>query len=742
MFKTSILASLLLLLAASCSSEHSSLAVEEPAKEKVGNVELSFNLGLEADEDLRSLTVEAGGDDVARRPLIKINEGDKINAHIYLAYADKGADGSPTGAVTMLPDPFPIVIKANSAKAPGEDNGVYAGLEATNQTVNISNMHLLRDKVWYVMGVIGGTLNNGKLEFDPNPALLNQTQDEVAAKEIRQPNIPYTFPWSKLTVSQKQVSGNTVDVLSIEGVRFKPRGLFLRFDVRNNTDHGMYVLKSLDIPQQDDYAVAATLDATPPTLSELASGTKDFGFARLGSSTTTPYSFKFGEKQVTIVTDYQGGTANLTIKDYAHYISKTGISHPYIVDPKPKTGRFWLWFADLKSTASTIKMTLVGDPLGRLRPRQNFTLTSMAIPSGKKGASAARTLNIVKYRPYTPLEYVARGNVVRSGNGDTHEGFEVGPRYGYAGGAIYDSYNAGVNFKDTDVFDITNKKGVTIKPGFVQANRFIPTVNDWRTVVPNFNEPTGVAHEKQWAEEDWPNPGVVKEGTTKDILGYASGWNNGIPMEFKTFGSSPLPQIPMGKRGEFTRFRSPDGTYADEATVAHYYRIGNNTIVGYRYVRRTKIDFAERRKYFCAYRIEFTSGAQGKMLAREVYIGEDTKIANGASNAEADEEAWLEVIKTDGFWSEREAAGEVIVRNFPRAGFAGPGLYEDTFARYFTSNRDSGNRRYPLISYEFAEDGFRKMFSWNFLGNPGNSMQLRYFVTDPGVAYQEWGSRN
>lgn len=740
MFKLRILPALMLglvlLQSVSCSDEQADQTMGALV-EMPGNVELSFDLGVDEDEEMRRLMVEAGSDALSRRPLIKINAGDKINSYIYLAHVDA------TGKVTMLPQPFPVVLEAKTAKEPGRDNGVYAGLQVVKQSINIPNMANLRNNTWYVTGVIGGRLNSsGHLEFDPNQELINQNQDVVSTAEQRQPNIPYTFPWTKVTLTQNQVAGTTTDVISVKGVRFQPRGLFLRFDVQNNSDYGMYVMKNLSVPKQDDYAVAATLNATAPSSAELASGTKDFGFVRLGDALSNDYSFKHGDRVVDIITNPNGATSKITVKAYAHYISKTGITHPHIERPQPKSGRFWLWLADLKPTASTVKLSLVGEPLGRLRAKQNFTLTAMAIPSGKKGVSAARTLNIHKNRPYTPLEYVARGNVVRSGNSNTNEGFEVGPRMGYAGGAIYDSYNAGVNFRDTDVFDINNTQGVTIKPGFVQPNRFIPTVNDWRTVVPNFNEITGVAHEKQWEEEDYPNDGIVKEANSGDILGYARGWYNSNITEHKTFGSASYPQIPMGKRGEFTRFRAPEGGYKDQVTTARYFRIGYNTIVGYRYVRHTQANFAERRKYFCAYRLDFTPGPKGRMLAREVYIGEDVMTANGASNPAADEDAWFEVFKTEEFWTQRTAAGEVIARNFPREGFAGTGLYQDTFARYFTSNRDSGDGRYPLISYEFAEDGYRKMFTWNFLGGTGNNMQLRYFVVDPGKAYQEWLSRN
>lgn len=756
--KTTLQSLLLLVLSLSMGACRDDLAPREMNQEEsealAPNLELSLEAELGEDESdstgLRNLTLVGGSDESKRRPQIKLTKGQKIKAHVFFAYANKGSDGRATGSPTLIETPYEMTFEVTANKDAGTANGSNNVLQAINSNLNVSGVSSLRDKAWYIMGVIGAKWNatTKKLEFDPNTALISKSQDVVASGETRSIAIPYTFSWTPITLSTKTTQTGVKDVAFAKGARFKPRGLFMRFTLENSLNYGMYVVKSVLIPEQEDYAARAILNVTKPTADNLKSGA-DYGFVRLGTG-ESKYEFQYGPKSVQIVTNPSGGTQTITVQDYKHIIGAKRTNNPYIINPNPKSGYFWLWLADIKSGASNLNLSIIGDPLGRLNPRQNFALTGITIPSGKKGITLGRNLKLSKYRPYTPLEFVARGNVVRPGYGDTPAGFEVGPRYGYPGASITGLWNAGANFGVSEVYNTKyrypgeNYNALMEKDGFKQANRFIPTANDWRTIIPMFPSGNGTTRENQWAAEDYPGTTFVEEGTVGDVMGFPLYTN-------KVFTSrSEYTQIPLGKRMEISRIRDAgtDPTrYQDLFTQANYAKLGDNSLVGYRWLRYQSSNFADRRKYFCAYRLDFVAGDNGGMRARTVYIGEDTMTPNGRTNAEADEEAWMKTIQTEAFWTKRTETGEVIERIFPQGGWTRPGsTREGSFSRYYTRNRyvNAGLiTDTPLVDFEFAKDGWAYHLMYVNTGSvQADNMLLRYFVLDPGIAYEEWGSRN
>lgn len=733
---------LLAMSAVSCTKDDK-IAPESNTRELPPNVELSLETSLvdslEGGDVLKGLSLYGGTDDERRRPLLELTAGTTVDAYLYFAYADKGANGEPTGTPTLINEPYPITFQIKENKAAGAGNGVYVGLVALKQGITINNIANLRNKVWFMTGVIGATKRaDGKLEFTPNNSLISQTRDAVAHRETREVAIPYTFPWSRISLSQVRKGTTTTDVIYATGLRFKPRGVFMRFNVQNTQNYGMYVMKSVRIPDQTDYAASALLNVQSPTVQQLTTSA-DFGFSKRSTGAYEDFSFVFGDKQVQMVVNPAGDTQTVTVKGYKHVIGNRRTENPYIINPNPKSPYFWLWLADVKPGASTLKMSIIGDPLGRLKSRQNFTLNNIAIPAGKKGITLSRVLNVVKYRPYTPLEFVARGNAVRSGYGNTPEGFEVGRRYSHPGGDIVGLWNAGANFGDTEVYNFDGGN-LTVTAAFKQKNRFIPTANDWRTIIPVFPQGNGngpLGNDRQWADER-DDSFKVWETDPRDVMGSSQ--------DHKMFGSlTQYTFVPLGQqRMEFSRFRETDGTYKDVSTIARYHRLDDNSIVGYRYLKlSSSLSFEERREYFCAYRMDFVPGDAGGLRVRTAYIG-DAKMTANATDAVADADAWFEEIKKPSFWAEKEREGEIIDRKFPRGGWWRPGTPTQGFySRYFINNLYANERDLPLVNFEFSEDGWRHHFVYVRRGiTAANNMLLRYFVTDPAIAYEEWGSRN
>lgn len=729
------------------------------------NVELSLDglLGEEEYEtdsladEMRSFTLVSGSAGERNRPHIQINKGETIVAHLFFAYANKDLRGNPT----VIQTPIPITFTAKTARTADARKGSYSGLEALRQTINIPNFAANKDKVWFVMGGVGGTKSNNKLSFDPNNQLMGMDNDLVAAGDTKSGvDIPYTFPWTRInfeTIRKTDYnSPRTVDAAQLKGLRFSPRGMFVRFKVLNtNPDNGVFVLKNVSVPVQTDYAPYASLKLTGITLDELTGG-KHMGFVAEGFTTPRNYSFKYGLEVVEVLYAYNAATKKpmyktLVVNKYAHYVGRKQVTTPIKIDPNPSVGYFWMWFADLKPTASKIKMELIGDPLGALASRQSTgdRLTAR-IPEGKAGYTIARDFNLTKTRQLIPLEFVARGNMARPGTAVGNEGFEVGPKVFTLGYSINNLNYAGGSFGEHEVYnfpDYDHKvEGIDEKADYKHSNRFIPTVDDWRTVVPIFRwggrlkDEAFLWENRNPAEPNQTYTGYVGEAGYGDVFGmYNEGKN-------RLFGrDASKPQISFDdEREEVSRFRFRGGGYQNERTKAYYKRADDNMIYGTRWLRHNERSFEERRRYFSAYRMSYNpnTDTKGTLTVEAVYIG--TERINKTNEAQ-DVREWVERAGNPQWWLQKYQEGEVVVRTFPGGGFTNPGLKkEGEMSRYYADNRYYNSENRDLATFEFSKSGHTVHIGSVNVGHnrTANNMLLRYFVTDPYQAYQEWGSRN
>lgn len=702
-------------------------------------------------EEARSFTLESGTASGRNQPHISIAENEQITAQLYFAYVSKNKQGQLTGRPTLITTPVNITFTAKTERKPGSKTS-YTGLEALQQSIQIPELERNRDKIWFVMGVVGGRVEDRKHIFDPNEQLLGADNDLVAAGDKKYGvNIPYTFPWTRInfTTVTKTINKQKkqVDVASLNKLRFSPRGVFMRFKVLNtNPDNGVFVLKKVSIPVQTDYAPRAALKLTDLKLEDLTAS-KHVGFVADAFTEPRNYSFKFGQDFVEVLSSYNVATGEPIYKyhlvsKYAHYVGVGQVTKPIKIDPIPGKGYFWIWFADLIPNASKIKMELVGDPLGALKARHSVgdKLTAR-IPEGKVGYTIARDFNLTKTRQLIPLEFVARGNLARPGTSLRDMGFEVGPKAYALGNTLIGLNIAGGSFGEHEVYGFSPFRE---KDDYRQSNRFIPTVDDWRTVIPIFrwgrsNESAFLWENRNpWASTQ-DNVGYVAEENYGDVFGVYNEGNN------RLFGSGDKRQISFeDERIEVSRFRFRGGGYQNERTKAYYKRQDDNTIYGTRWLRHTENTFEERRRYFSAYRLSYNpnTSTKGTLTVEAVYVG--TEMIN-KDDEHLDMLEWVRLAGDPKWWVRKYQEGEVIVRTFPGGGFTNPGLrHEGEMARYYTDNRYYNDPNKGLATFEFSKSGHTIHIGSVNIGHnrTANNMLLRYFVTDPFLAYQEWGSRN
>lgn len=755
-----------------------------PEGAPVGNVELSIeaalgqesSIELSPDDALKSVTLQAGTSAGRKRPHIVLAEGEQIPGYLIFAYASRGADGNITGEPTVLASkPKAITFTAKAAKSASQSG--YNQLEALRQVIDLSEIDQHPDKVWFVSGVIGARYNEQSklLEFDPNSSLMGAQLDAVAHGEKRRVSIPYTFGWQQITFERmRKTDYNQVrEVRSarMSGVRFRPRGLFVRFNVKNETAHSLYVLKSLRFPTGQAFSPKVSLQF-PTRLNDFVQG-KENTFAALAPTQAHELSFPFGEKRVKIKINEGAGEKYVTVQDYKYYLGSISVTNPYIINNPPRqTDFFWVWLGDLRSDASTYTLELVGESLGSLRNNHKVHLRNIQIPSGRVGYTVARTIRVEKSRPYTPLEFVSRGNLVRAGYGDWNDGtttipgsneiHEVGPQYGYAGSSFRGQWLPGSSFSLSEVWR-WDQWDASLHPNssFQFPNRFIPEVEDIRTIIPIFRHADvgmGYADDREKDAARSNNSGYrYYEKVEEDIMGA----NNNVHIfgDPESVNNQNTQQAFIsGQRIESVRIHDWDGDgttrvtpgqtdYRDLRMQANYARLDKNTIVGTRFLRHDAASFEDRRKYFCAYSLEFTpyngQSNPGGLKIRSVYIGTDR--LNATATPAVDEEAWMQQIRERSWWEEKESQGEVIERIFPLSGFQNPGgglgVTEGDDARYFVQSV-WGTRRNDWLAFFIHKRGLRLQ-----LWNPGSKataddMLLRYFVLSPRTAFEKWGSRN
>lgn len=720
---------------------------------QVPNAEISLDLSLDEsehqdlNEQVRSFNIQAGTGGRSR-PHIAISANKTFPAHLIFAYTDVDRQGNPTGQATVLSNkPVAITLRAKTNKIAGR--AYNSGLEAINVSFNLPEIESKHNKAWFVMGVVGATLKDGLLQFDPNNAFMGKNNDYVVTGTTKENvGIPYTFPWKRIYFRKegKRTRG------ALSGLMLRPRGLFLRFEVSNETNRGVYILEKVNIPAGQGYSPRAALNFDGLGLQQLTQG-QEVGFKTLATGTSS-YAFKHETQKITIITGVNAlnetTTGELDVDVYTHYIGTGNVANLSIGTPRPKTpGFFWLWFADVQKGTNTLNMDIIGDPLGTLHPRQRYRLSRVGIPSDKVGYTAARTLKVAKGRPYIPLEFVSRGNVARSGyRTDDQYGFEVGPKSGKAGTTLVSNWYGGGSFGEDNVYDIWALDGRTyklvLKDQFRQhPNRYIPTVNDWRTVIPIFRMP--VPFDDIAFQYESTTNSVATEASKESIVK-----RNG---NYRVFGGASQSLINVtGQRHEVSRFRQVGGGYHDETTRATYVRVNEHQIIGLRWLRENiRNNDEERRKYFSAYRLTYKPGVhnEGGLRAEAVYIGNE-RIRSGS--AVEDEAAWLKEIQKPEYWKEKEISGELIIRNFPHGGFDNPGRGNvmDKVTRYYTMNRWGNDRGWraikghynPILTFQFTVNGQGIFFEPIYHSRSANNMLLRYWLVDPAKAYEEWGSRN
>lgn len=770
-FRTELVLSLALAMGSSfvsCSDELSEGSAQAE-KAQPANVELTLEAGygltpeedLASVEDPRSFTLQVGRGG-RNRPHILIQENDEIPAHLIFAYTDTDGSGNPIGTPTVIADqPVAVTLKAKQAKVAGQNDN-YWGLEALKQPVNISQIETLQNKAWFVMGVVGATWNaNAKrLEFDPNSVLFDPAV-KLEEGMTRKAGVPHTFAWKRIYF---QKAGSMMRT-SIDGVRFKPRGLFVRMNLQNVTKRGLYVPQRLQFPAGQGYSPKTSLKLTA-TLEDLKSTTeKHVGFNDLSSG--QPLFYEFPRELIDVTYANVDGTPAVTTKiyDYKYYLGTMVMTNPYIKNPQESTPYFWLWLGDVDaSKTSTYTASIHGQSLGTLANTHKFTFRNMAIPADKAGYTVARTGNITKFRPYLPLEFVARGNLSKVGYGKWNPNPvpyvpEVGPNYSYAGGSVSGLTNGGGTFSYREFFDWDGTY-MTPKAQYNMSayNRFIPGVEDWRSAIPNFRFNDEVGN-RTYYDDDY-NDGDVEgsrytEANSVDwsIIGY----NRGLQLFGSTSesGWSTTPMVfPGTRRTEWMTIRdwNNDGSGVDKSPhltmEAMYTRVSSQQIVGVRFIDTSAPNDAERRLRFAAYRMTFANYVKdvanpGGLTVECVYIGNER--LDATKTVAEDENAWAIKILDPMWWEQKEQESEVIRRFFPIVGIynAGEKTTEGGSGRYFVNNV-WGNNGDSWLGLHISKYGQRVTIGDVGSGNVtgGNNLAMRYFVTEPRRAFEQWGSRN
>lgn len=733
-------------------------AIQEPE----GNVELDLNVDfgdssvdeMSIDSGLRSFTLQVGSEVGKRRPHVVLDKGEAITAHLIFAYTDI-ANGQPTGTPTILSNkPVTITLKALAAKAAGQAG--YSSLQALAQKINIPEIETLKNKAWFVMGVVGATWNStsNQLEFDPNKDLISADIDTLAVGGKRKIALPYTFPWKRIYFEKIRKTDRTPaqDVMAtrISGIRFKPRGLFVRMNLLNETGRGLYVPQQLRFPAGQGYSPKTSLKINS-NLEDLKAG-KEVGFADLSNNKDLVYHFPRVMKEVSFLVNEVGGTVSRRVYDYKYYIGTMQVTNPYIINPQRATPYLWVWLGDIKPKAETanFNVELNGESLGTLLTTHKFALRNMSIPEGKPGYTVARTLKIVRWRPLLPLEFVSRGNLTRPGYGDwnpdKHPSIsEVGPNYGYAGSAARGLWNAGGTFSYNETHAWSSNL-MHLKDGFNLSahNRFLPGVEDWRTAIPLFRFADDQYGPMRKPKSDIEG-GYYEEHKQWDIFGRREKWQIfGNPISGYTY--API----GGQRIEVVRIRdwNGDGNGTDHSGLiemtANYARKSNNEIVGVRFINHRAATDEERRHYFTAYRVIFRpytgiQGDTGGLIVQCVYIGNER--LNKANTAVMDELAWIEKVKDSTWWTDKDERGELIERTFPMAGFTYPGQRgEGDYARYMANNVWQQWNDY--VAFSIYKNGNAVNFESAGDGWSTGDLMIRYFVTEPRKAFEMWGSRN
>ncbi|MDY3089861.1 MAG: hypothetical protein SOW66_01895 [Porphyromonas sp.] len=775
-FKTAFVLSLGLAIGgglASCSDELSDRSAKtEESQQAKPNAELSLSadFGLTQEEEFastenpRSFTLQVGRGG-RNRPHILIKENDEIPAHLIFAYTDTDGSGNPIGTPTVIADkPVAVTLKAKLPKDVGQDDN-YWGLEALKQPINIPQIESLQNKAWFVMGVVGANWNatDKRLEFDPNSVLFDPAV-KLEEGMTRKAGVPHTFAWKRIYF---QKAGSMMRT-SIDGVRFKPRGLFVRMNLQNVSGNGLYVPQRLQFPAGQGYSPKTSLKLTA-TLDDLKSTTeKHAGFDDLSGGKPTYYEFPRELKDVTFTTADGEASVTRKIYDYKYYLGTMVETHPYIVNPQAEIPFFWLWVGDVQANAETLVAEVHGESLGTLVNTHKFTFTNMAIPAGKPGYTVARTGNIKKFRPLLPLEFVARGNLSRLGFGnwkasETPTVPEVGPSYGYPGGSVRGLWNGGGTFSYAEVIDWNRgSKTMSLKPAFRAYNRYLPSLEEWRAAVPIFRNRYGYDNEvKPTSDVEsgyYTAPNYIDRFKGDDVIG-----NNQTYQLFGAFSSGATQVAPItGRRNEWMRFpdTNNDGKAVEYGAIvsrqAIYTRVNTDEIIGVRFINTSGANDEERRLHFAAYRLKFSNytgnkANTGGLTVQCVYIGNE-RLDASASVAE-DENAWAIEVLDPMWWAKKEQESEVIERVFPLLGFANAGgglaggnTSEQDYARYMVDNcwYHTGDflafavHKYGHnVSIETARRPQYPVDTWQT-----GDLAIRYFVIEPRRAFEQWGSRN
>lgn len=733
-----ILPAVCLLLALSACSK--SDTPDTPPTPEKGNITFNLNAQVIEGSSSRGLDLEATADHA--RPQITATVGELIDTYLFFAYADKGADGKPTNIQTT----GPISTQLKVTKIEGTGNDRMLTLEIKEKNIDIPQYPANKNKMWYVCGVIGGEIKNNTLYYDPNTALLGG--EAMSAGQKKKVEIPYTFGWQAITFAPRTVGSTTTDAFYIRNAKFLPRGVFMRLAIKNNgvdaqnKPWGNYVLKFLRIKENTHFAPKANfaLQATPADLTST-------GLSGFSSAATGDQAFEFKHTIESVHLGYTDTGINLgyaDVKSYQYVVGKD-VTANLSVDSKLKEriGYFWVWLAETATGGNSVAVDIIGDPLGLLRPRQSFNLTGLQISANKKNTTIAKELTLNRAQlGYMPLEFVARGNAARSYSGGFMYIEEVGQNWTYPGASSVGLWLGGGSFGVREIFAWDKGyggKNLRVREArWVPNNRYVPTVDDWRTVIPHFKD--GFQSEIETHKEQDTRYYEYYDGTkviTDKIFGKGS----------DTFGANRISID--GIRQEYTIFRKPDGGEpTKEMTQARYKPspTNNNVYYGVRHLREMNNNFYERRRYFSAYRVESTPNG---LIVSAYYIGtEGSKEGDGMANWGAVEAQWLDKIANEDFWKQKMEDGEVIERKFPVGGQyrVGTTVYED-WSRYHILNLRVLYER-PLISdTDFSMFEFHPDLGTAFVGKKDNGTDalnclLRYFVIDPKEAYQQWGSKN
>lgn len=746
----------LLLMLSACSKDNDTPTPPTPAESK-GNVAFDLDAEVIEGEDTeteekkstasRGFDVEALAD--RARPQITASVGDLIDAHLFFAYTDKAANRLPTNIQTTAP--IPTQFKVKEVKGSGNNRQIV--LQIREKDINIPQYTTAnKNKMWYVCGVIGGELKDGTLRFDPNTALIGGDTLSVGTKK-KKLQVPYTFGWQAIKFTERTLSNGTKrESFYIKDAKFYPRGLFLRVAIKNsgvdrdNRPWGSYTLQKFRVKENTDYAPRATFSLQATAANLTSTGMSGF-------KPTTPgnqeFDFKYSLKEIDLGTDDWGNNlGKVNVRYYENVVGRDRFANNPELEKRRrvKSGYFWVWMADLKADAKEVPIDIIGNPLGLLRPRQSFVLKNLKYPTGKTNVTLARDLSLSRVQlSYIPLEYVARGNATRNYVGGKMNLREVDNGWTYPGAAQIGLWLGGGSFGAREIFTWDGNYGgenLRIKGNILTpTNRYVPTVDDWRTVVPHFREDVFQAetetHKEQKTRyyEYWNGSSLVVD----KIFGRGSK---------RTFGTQDRKDI-EGLRAEYSLFRKPDGsTPTKEWTQAQYKVHPTNPFVyyGIRHIRDRQNNFYERRRYCSAYRVESTDRG---LIVQAYYIGtEGSKEADGQASWITAESNLLNKIANEDFWKQKMADGEVIERKFPVGGLyrVGTVIYDD-FSRYHIQNLRVVWEGPFRSDTDFSMFMFRKDFGTAFLGKDDNGTDalnclLRFFVIDPQQAYYEWGSRN